>query len=368
MSANPIRVGILGAQPGRSWAARAHIPALRSLPADFEIVAVANTTLRSAEVAARELDIPLAFAGVDALANCADVDLVAVTVKVPFHFQAVSTLLAAGKHIYCEWPLGNGLREAEELAALAAKSDRTCVVGIQARAAAELAFVRDLVADGYIGHTLSTTISGTCLNWSGVVDQANAYTQDPANGASMLAIPFAHTMAAVSSVLGDVAQLSALLSTRRETTQVRETGEVIPMGVPDQILISGELTSGAPISVHYRGDVPRGDGFSWVISGTRGTLEITGSGGNAQFMALAVSGAQDDHLTLDPLPLPGRYRPDQDVGFLAQNVRAMYRMMSDDIRTRGHTAPTFQDAVHLHRLLDAIETSAQSGQRIHVNY
>ena len=32
--------------------------------------------------------------------------------------------IGAGKHVYCEWPLGNGLAEAEEMAALAqAKKD-----------------------------------------------------------------------------------------------------------------------------------------------------------------------------------------------------------------------------------------------------
>ena len=31
----------------------------------------------------------------------------------------MKTALDAGKHVFCEWPLGNGLREAEELAALA---------------------------------------------------------------------------------------------------------------------------------------------------------------------------------------------------------------------------------------------------------
>ena len=32
-----IRVGIIGANPDRGWAAQAHIPALKSLSDDFEI-------------------------------------------------------------------------------------------------------------------------------------------------------------------------------------------------------------------------------------------------------------------------------------------------------------------------------------------
>lgn len=45
-------VGIVGLQPGRSWAARAHIPALRALSDHFEIVGIANTSKASAEEAA----------------------------------------------------------------------------------------------------------------------------------------------------------------------------------------------------------------------------------------------------------------------------------------------------------------------------
>jgi predicted dehydrogenase len=35
--ARRIRVGIIGANPDRGWAAQAHIPALKSLSRDFEI-------------------------------------------------------------------------------------------------------------------------------------------------------------------------------------------------------------------------------------------------------------------------------------------------------------------------------------------
>ena len=45
-----------------------------------------------------------------------EVDLVVVTVKVPHHRELVPSALEAGKHVYCEWPLGNGLAEARKLA------------------------------------------------------------------------------------------------------------------------------------------------------------------------------------------------------------------------------------------------------------
>jgi hypothetical protein len=45
------RFGIVGLQPGMSWAARAHIPAFRSLSETAEIVGVENTSRASVEKA-----------------------------------------------------------------------------------------------------------------------------------------------------------------------------------------------------------------------------------------------------------------------------------------------------------------------------
>jgi predicted dehydrogenase len=58
-----------------------------------------------------------------ALSNDA-VDVVAVTVKVPDHLELATAALDPGKAVYCEWPLGNGLTEAETLAALAKRKGR----------------------------------------------------------------------------------------------------------------------------------------------------------------------------------------------------------------------------------------------------
>ena len=83
MTRSKLGVGIVGLEPKRSWAAMAHVPALRAMPDVFEIVGVANTRLESAQAAAAAYDIPRAFANADELAADPAVDIVAITVKVP---------------------------------------------------------------------------------------------------------------------------------------------------------------------------------------------------------------------------------------------------------------------------------------------
>ena len=62
-----------------------------------------------------------------------EIDLVVVTVKVPHHRELVSAALAAGKAVYCEWPLGRDLDDARAMAALAAEQGVRTVAGLQAR-------------------------------------------------------------------------------------------------------------------------------------------------------------------------------------------------------------------------------------------
>src|SRR3989449_9480521 len=143
-----IRVGIIGANPDRGWAAEAHIPALKSLSDDFEITALSTSRRESAEAASRRFGVPLAFDNHQDLVNRADLDVVAITVKVPHHFELATAALTAGKAVYCEWPLGNGLQEAEKLAALTKQKGVLAVAGLQARSAPPVLYVRDLVRQG----------------------------------------------------------------------------------------------------------------------------------------------------------------------------------------------------------------------------
>src|SRR5947209_15268150 len=188
-----IRVGIIGANPDRGWAAQAHIPALKSLSADFEITALSTSRHESADAASKLFGVPLAFDNHQELGNNDAVDVVAVTVKVPYHLELATAALDAGKAVYCEWPLGNGLIEAETSAALAQKKGVLAVAGLQARSAPSMAYVRDLIKQGYVGEVLSTSLIGSGMGWGPTVEPFNAYLNDKKNGATMLSLPLAHT-------------------------------------------------------------------------------------------------------------------------------------------------------------------------------
>jgi SAM-dependent methyltransferase len=56
------------------------------------------------------------------LAAHRDVDLVVITVKVPFHYELAEAALRAGKHVLVEWPLARTTEEAQRLTKLASQA------------------------------------------------------------------------------------------------------------------------------------------------------------------------------------------------------------------------------------------------------
>src|SRR5207249_8642006 len=165
--------------------------------------------------------------------------------------------------VYCEWPLGNGLRQAETLAALAKKKGVLAVAGLQARSAPAVAYVRDLIEQDYVGKVLSTTLVGSGMGWGPTVEPFNVYMNDKKNGATMLSIAVGHTAVALCYCLGEVRELSATMTMRRKTFTIAGTGEGKPMNAEDQVGVTGLLDGGAAFSIHYRGGISRGTTLLW---------------------------------------------------------------------------------------------------------
>jgi predicted dehydrogenase len=366
MPESTLGVGIIGVSPVWGWAATAHIPALRALPS-YEIRALSARNAESARAAREVFGVSAVFSDHEQLVTQADIDVVAVTVKVPHHRELVSAALAAGKAVYCEWPLGRDLDDARAMAALAAEQGVRTVVGLQARQAPAIEFVQGLLRDGYVGEVLSTTMVGLSIPGD-VVVQPNAYMLDKANGANVLTIAIGHSLDTLSYVLGEFADLSAVSDLRRPLITVQETRERIVKTAPDQIAVIGTLTSGAIASVHIREGVAGGTPFLWEINGTEGTLRITADAAYPEIYPLTVAGAHGRNEPTElavPMALKQKWPELTRLeGAPAYNVGRAYAAFAADIASGTHSVPDFADAVRRHEVIAAIERSAASGERV----
>jgi predicted dehydrogenase len=367
----PIGVGIVGLSAGAGWAGTAHVPALAALPGAYELRALSTSSPESAKAAGAKFGVPLAFGSVEELVERDEVDLVVVSVKVPHHLELVMAALAAGKNVLSEWPLGNGTAEAEKMAAFASSRNLRGFVGLQARLAPPVRYLHDLIADGYVGEVLSTSVIASGPHWGATSDDRHAYLSDRANGATLLSIPFDHTMDGLASVLGEFTQLNATLANRRPEVRHAGTGAAMPKNVDDQIAVTGLLESGAVASVHYRGGVTRATNFLWEINGTEGDLHVTGASGHLQFGQVTIHGARGETAELSELPVPVHY--DANVPALAHardtmayTVAHAYAQLHADLTEGTRVMPDFAHAVRRHRFLDQVEQAAATGARQYV--
>ncbi|HEX6468290.1 MAG TPA: Gfo/Idh/MocA family oxidoreductase [Streptosporangiaceae bacterium] len=362
-----IRVGIVGAGPDRGWARAAHLPALDRLD-EFEVTAVATSRPESARRAADQYGVPHAFADAGELAEHPDVDLVVVSVKAPAHAAAIRPALAAGKHVFTEWPLGVDLTESIALADAAAEAGVTHVVGLQGLRTPDARFVKDLLAEGAIGKVESVSVisAGDPLGGSRL-PRGLAWSADRKQGNDLLSIMGGHTMALIDELAGPFVEISAAsVATFGDGIEISETGETVPKDVPDQIALFGRLAGGALASVSIQGgNAPAPDGFLIKIAGTEGKLAITPvepthymNWGGWRVRVTAADGT-----TSEP-SLPSRYHvvPADVPPGPAASVAAVYREIAAAIAEGRPAHPSFQTAVRHHGLVDATERAAETGR------
>jgi len=360
--ADKIRLGLIGASVSGTWSARSHLPAVQASP-DVELTAVCTTKAASAEAARQAYGARLAFDDYREMIASPEIDSVAVVVRVPSHYAPTKAALEAGKHVYCEWPLGRTTAEAEELAAIAKANRLITAVGLQARVNPAIMLMREQVAAGFVGEVMAVHVS---LLRDGVLSRPSHRTwqRDVELGANTLTIAAGHTVDAMRYVTGDFSRLSAVVATQAKQWLDTGTGTLLDVTAPDNVLLNGALTSGAVASVHI-GAIPfAGSGYRMEIYGRDGTLVVSGED-SPQLSKVVLHGAKRDN-ALTSIPVPERLTVaarDTPPGEAA-NVGQMYALFARAIRAGQSLQPTFETAVDLHRLIDAIKLASEDRHEV----
>jgi predicted dehydrogenase len=361
--ADKIRVGIVGAtvtQGGSGWGANAHVPAIDILP-DYELKAVCTTREETAQASKEKFGAELAFTDIDDMANHPEVDLVAVVVRVPGHKDLVMSGLRANKAVFCEWPLGANLAEAQEMASFAKERGLKTLVGLQARSDPTLMYARDLINDGYVGEVLTANLSvisqqalerGAGRIWQGV----------RSNGANTLTIAGGHAIDGMCFVLGEFSEVVSRVTTRIKAWKSTETGQDVPVDSPDCIAVAGALESGAEVSVQVAAIPFNPSGTRLEVYGRNGTLVI--SAPRAFNIGPNVLYASKGSEALAEMAVPDKYNvaPEGTPAGSPRNVAQAYARASDALGDSGSFDVDFDLAVTRHRLIDAIERSYTDGR------
>src|SRR3989440_7889515 len=302
--ANKIRLGFVGANVRSNWASQSHFPALLASP-DVELTAVCTTRPETAEEAREAFGSKLAFSRWQEMVQSPEIDAVAVVVRGPEHYGPTRAALEAGKHVYTEWPLGRTTAEAEELAALARAKGVQTAVGLQARVSPALLYMKEQIETGYVGEVLSC--HATAMR-DGTLERPSSRTwqRDASLGVNTLTIANGHAIDALRFVVGNFAPVSCMVTTQARQWYETDTQQRVEVTSPDNVLVSGQLASGAVASVHVAAVPWAGSGFRMEIYGREGTLVTTGKVSSQRGEMLWLQGARGSH-ELSELAIPERF-------------------------------------------------------------
>jgi predicted dehydrogenase len=290
---------------------------------------------------------------------------------VPTHFDLVMRALTAGKSVYCEWPLGATVEQAEQMAALAAQRKLYTAVGLQAHSDPTILYARELIRQGQIGEILAANF---CYINKAVTRRGHGriWQSDRKNGANILTIGGGHAIDALNFLLGDFAEVSARLATTVKQWHNTDTGEDVPVTSPDWINVSGRLAGNAEVSFLVGAVPSHPDGRrSFEIYGREGTMSIVAAPGGSEKNPSIYHGPNQLYLArgnaaFSAIETPARFTlaPADVPAGPPRNVAQAYARLAKAIANGEPFEPGFAHAVKVHKLIRALEQSSESGKSV----
>ena len=186
------------------------------------------------------------------------------------------------------------------------------------------------------------------------------WQRDARLGANTLTIANGHVIDALRFVAGDFTRVASVVTTQAPQWYETDTQQLVEVTSPDNVLVSGQLASGAVASSHVAAAPWAGSGFRMEVYGREGTLVVTGNVSSQRGETLRLQGARGSH-ALSDLEVPERFVfvPADFPRGDPFNVGQMYALFAEAIRTGQSRVPTFDTAVDLHRFLDTIKQASR---------
>jgi len=277
-------------------------------------------------------------------------DAIWVCTPTAAHRAAVDAALAAGCAVFCEKPLATDLAGAEALADAVGAAGVPAQSGLVLRSAPVFVDLRDLVASGALGRPMAATIrddqyfpiQGTYASkWRADVAQA---------GGGCLIEHSIHDLDILRFCFGDVVEVAGRTA--------NFSGHV---GIEDLAVVSLSFASGleATLTSVWHNILSRGssrrlelfceEGMAWLDDEFRGPLHVQTSGGVDVRPCPPAAWVEDLPLERDEVGLAVRTYAEADRAFV------------EAVASGQPPAPSLDEALTAHRLVDAAYRSAAAG-------
>jgi predicted dehydrogenase len=355
-----VRIGVLGAG---TWAQAAHLPGYRR-DARCRIVAIADPNLALAREAARRFDIPTTTADHRELLQRDDIDVIDVCTPSHTHFELAWAALEAGKHVLCEKPVAYDFRDTRRAAALAKSKGLKTKLGFTFRYAPSVRYMRELVAQGFIGTPF--IFNGYEQNSQWLNPETPLRQVDHAADQSVLQVSSLEGYGAPIIDIGhllvgsDLHQVVGTLHNFVPERMVRATGRMMRMNIDDGDIFLGEFANGALCSVQTSfvtiGNYP---GIEARIYGSQAALicRLVEERGVCETLKVATA----DEVEFRDLPIPDHFYPPG--GSAHESWRTLFyanlvgSFITEVLSSGPENEGNFEDGAWVQEVINAVEQS-----------
>ncbi|MEH6833093.1 MULTISPECIES: Gfo/Idh/MocA family protein [Falsihalocynthiibacter] len=337
MANQPIRLAVIGL----GMASKPHLAALRQLAPNVEVAGVfARNEERRNAVA--EQGGWRAYDSLQAICEDATVDGAIVITPPNARADIVAALAKAGKHVLMEKPVERDLPRAVSLVETCEAAGVQLGIVLQHRFRAGAEALRGLVDGGTLGKINMVRVTVPWWRDQSYYDQAGRGTY-ATDGGGVLITQAIHMLDLMLSITGPVSKVSALIGTTSlhdmEGEDFANAGLVFANGAIGSVMATTASYPGGAETLELDTDkaglrLAAGElVINWRDGRSETIGEITGTGGGS-----------------DPMDFPCDWHRDLIADFA--------------MSLRDGRAPriTGRAALEVHRLIDAIERSARSGQ------
>lgn len=376
-----VRIGIIGA----NWTLKVHGTIWRQLPG-VELAAVCTAHQETAEAAAAAFGIPKAYWDVANLVADPDIDIIDVGSRPAFRPDMVMAALNAGKHVYNALPFALTLDQAKAQADLARQKGLVGVVDAQFRWGPAALQMKQMIDNGYVGTILGFNMHLSMPLWErdGRTYPLSAYPEggmapylwlaDKASGGSGWRNFGTHSTLFLSHLLGPVATVSGMQATGLKQWDLPD-GTTLKPDTADLGCAVLQLENGAIGTLQTGWCVPDTEVMRIEIWGDRGRLVYTdptfGDGASARLYAGPLREKEFGTLTGGIVDIAPEHYAVPDTPWNKDNAPPymvamswMFHNMLEAIEGRRPASPSFEEALHAHKVVTALELSSETGRRI----
>lgn len=360
-------VGIIGA----NWSLKVHGSTWRALP-DAHVLAVCTAHQETAEAAAAAFGVPRAYWNIDDLVADPDIDIIDVGSRPSFRPEMVMAALNAGKHVYNALPFAMDVAGAESQAQAARDKGLVGVVDAQFRWVPAAMEMKSRIDEGFLGDILGFNLQLLLpllaqgqyhYPSSAFPEQGMApykWLADSASGGSAWRNFGSHLTLLLMHLAGRVSAVSGTLATGVKQWTLPD-GTIFNPDTPDLGCAVLRLENGAIGTMQTGWCVPDAAGLRVEIWGSRGRLLLEDASFGDGVSARLYAGQAERGSIGGPVDLPGKWFEVPGTNWTRETAQPyllpmgwMFQDMRAAIADRRAPSPSFDEALHAHRVVEAM--------------